>query len=72
MAQPLLHIAIGYGFLRLRRWVFYLSLFYAGDVLTSAISSFILMGYGKIRTIFIAILIPFVIYIIARRRFFVH
>ena len=72
VAQPLLHVAIGYGFLRLRRWVFYLSLFYAADVLTSAISSFILLGYGKIRTVFIAILIPFVLYILARRKYFVH
>jgi len=72
VAQPLLHVAIGYGFLRLRRWVFYLSLFYAADVLTSVISSFYLLGYGKIRTVFITILIPFVIYIIARRRFFIR
>ena len=72
VAQPLLHVALGYGFLRLRRWVFYLSLFYAADVLTSAISSFVLLGFGKIRTIFISILIPFVIYILARRRYFVR
>jgi len=72
VAQPLLHIAIGYGFLTLRKWAVYLSLFYAADVLTSAISSFILIGYGRVRTIFIAILVPFVIYIISRRRFFVR
>lgn len=72
VAQPLLHIAIGYGFLTLRRWAVYLSLFYAADVLTSAISSFILLGYGRIRTIFIALLTPFVIYLIARRRYFIR
>ena len=72
LAQPLLHIAIGYGFLTLRRWAVYLSLFYAADVLTSAISSFILLGYGRIRTIFIVLLVPFVIYLIARRRYFVR
>ena len=72
VAQPLLHIALGYGFLTLRRWAVYLALFYAADTLTSAISSFILLGYGRIRTLFIALLTPFVIYIIARRRHFVR
>jgi hypothetical protein len=72
VAQPLLHIALGYGFLTLQRWAVYLALFYAADTLTSAISSFILLGYGRIRTIFIAVLTPFVIYLIARRRFFVR
>jgi len=71
IAQPLLHIALGYGFLTLRRWAVYLALFYAADTLTSAILSFILFGYGRIRTIFIALLTPFVIYLIARRRYFV-
>ena len=69
-AQPVLHVAIGYGFLRLRRWAVYLALFYAADTLTSAVSSFIFLGYGKIRTIFIAILLPFVIYLIARMKRF--
>ncbi|MCI0528430.1 MAG: hypothetical protein L0Y56_13405 [Nitrospira sp.] len=72
VAQPLLHIALGYGFLTLRRWAVYLGLFYAADTLTSAISSFILLGYGRIRTIFIALLTPFVVYLIARRRYFVR
>jgi len=66
-AQPALHLALGYGFLTLRRWVVYLGLFYIGDVLTSAISSFILYGYGRVRTIFIVLLVPFLIYLIARR-----
>ena len=70
VAQPLLHIALGYGFLTLRRWAVYLALFYAADTLTSAISSFILFGYGRIRAIFIAFLTPFVVYLIARRRYF--
>lgn len=72
LAQPLLHVAIGYGFLTLRRWAFYLALIYAADTLTSAVLSFILLGYGRIRTIFIVVLVPFVIYLIARRRHFVR
>jgi uncharacterized membrane protein (DUF2068 family) len=69
-AQPLLHAALGYGFLTLRRWAFYLALFYAADTLTSAVSSFILHGYGRFRTIFIVLLVPFVLYLFARRRVF--
>ena len=66
-AQPVLHLALGYGFLTLRRWGVYLGLFYIGDVLTSAVSSFILYGYGRVRTLFIVLLVPFMIYLIARR-----
>ncbi len=72
VAQPLLHIALGYGFLTLRRWAVYLALFYAADTLTSAVSSFILLGYGRIRAIFIVLLTPFVVYLIARRKHFVR
>ncbi|HJP19685.1 MAG TPA: hypothetical protein QF468_13660 [Nitrospinota bacterium] len=72
MAQPMMHIAIGYGFLTLRKWSFYLALFYAADVLTSSISSFIIHGYGLIRTIFISLLTPYVIYLITRRKCFVR
>ncbi len=70
-SHPSLHIALGYGFLKHSRWAFYLSLFYAADVLTSTISSYILHGYGFIRTIFLIALPPFVIYLIARRRYFI-
>jgi hypothetical protein len=66
-AQPILHLALGYGFLSLRRWAVYLGLYYATDVLTSAVSSFILYGYGRIRTIFLVVLIPFFIYLLLRR-----
>jgi hypothetical protein len=66
-AQPVLHLAMGYGFLALRRWAVHLGLFYTADVLTSAVAGFILYGYGRIRTIFIVLLVPFLIYLIARR-----
>jgi hypothetical protein len=71
LAQPALHLAIGYGFLTMRRWAWYLTLFYAADVLTSTVLGFLVHGYGRIRTIFLLLLTPFVIYVIARRRFFV-
>ena len=69
-AQPLLHLAIGYGFLTMRRWAYYLTLFYAADVLTSTVLGFVFEGYGRIRTIFLALLTPFAVYVIARRRYF--
>lgn len=69
---PLLHVVLGYGFWKLYRWALYLALFYAADVLTSTISSYILKGYGLIRTIFLVMLLPFVVYLIARRRYFVR
>ena len=71
-AQPLLHLALGYGFLTLRRWTVPLALFYAADVLTSVVTGFILHGYGTYRTVFLVLLTPFVIYLIARRRLFVR
>jgi hypothetical protein len=70
-SHPLLHVILGYGFLKQSRWAFYLALFYAADVLTSTISSYILEGYGFIRTIFLVALPPFVIYLMARRNYFV-
>ncbi|HUK56038.1 MAG TPA: hypothetical protein VLY20_05205 [Nitrospiria bacterium] len=66
-AQPVLHLALGYGFLALRRWAVYLGLFYIADVLVSSISSFILYGYGRVRTIFVVLLVPFLIYLIVRQ-----
>lgn len=64
-AQPLLHVLLGYGFLTLRRWAIYLALIYAADTLTSSFYAFFLEGYGRRRTLFIAALVPFVIYILA-------
>ncbi|HTP41955.1 MAG TPA: hypothetical protein VML36_05995 [Nitrospiria bacterium] len=71
-AQPLLHLALGYGFLTMRRWALYLALIYAADVLTSTVTAFLMYGYGRFRTIFLVFLTPFVVYVIARRRYFVR
>lgn len=67
-AQPLYHLAIGYGFLTLRRWAFFLAVFYAADVMTSTLLGFVEEGFGRIRTIFLVFLTPFLIYLIARRK----
>ncbi|HEY5647903.1 MAG TPA: hypothetical protein VIU33_00270 [Nitrospiria bacterium] len=66
-AQPVLHLALGYGFLTLRRWAFYLALFYLSDTLTSTVLGFVTEGYGRIRTIFLFVLLPFLVYLILRR-----
>ncbi|MBI3610749.1 MAG: hypothetical protein HY204_08625 [Nitrospirae bacterium] len=66
-AQPLLHLAIGYGFLMLRRWAFYLAVFYTADVLTSAVLGYVQDGFGRIRTLFLVFLTPFLIYLVVRR-----
>lgn len=69
--QPILHLAIGYGFLKQRRWTLWLALFYAADVLTSTILGFAFQGFGRVRAVFLAVLTPFVLYLISRRRHFV-
>ena len=71
-AQPLLHVALGYGFLTLRRWTLYLAVFYTADVLTSTILAFITEGYGKIRMVFLVLLPLSLIYVFARRKIFVR
>jgi hypothetical protein len=70
--QPVLHVALGYGFLKQRRWTFWLALFYAADVLTSTLLGFAFHGFGRVRTIFLVLLTPFVAYVIWRRRYFVR
>lgn len=68
--SPLFHIAIGYGFVRLLKWSFFIYLTYAGYGLLNATVNWVCMGYGRIRTVFIVSLIVFTIYIILRRNRF--
>ncbi len=72
LAQPVLHLLLGYGFLTLRRWAIILALVYAADTLTSSFYALWMEGYGRRRTIFIAALLPFVVYILAIRKRFVR
>ncbi len=66
-AQPILHVALGYGFLTLRRWAVFLGLFYLADTLTSVFLGFASEGFGRRRTLFLVGLLPFLIYLIFRR-----
>src|SRR3990172_9344631 len=51
--SPILHGVLGYGFLRRRRWSYWLYMAYAAFGMSSALVNLTLFGYGRIRTIFI-------------------
>ncbi|MBI5777769.1 MAG: hypothetical protein HY444_10325 [Nitrospirae bacterium] len=69
--SPTLHLLIGYGFLRLRRWGLMLYLAYAAFGVMNASANYACFGYGRIRTVFLLSLIVFTLYIVWRRRCFV-
>lgn len=65
--SPALHIAIGYGFLTLRRWALFVYLAYASFGLLNATANFACFGFGRIRTVFFISLVAFTAYVIWRR-----
>ncbi len=65
--SPALHLAIGYGFLKLRRWGLFVFLAYAGFGLLNATANFACFGYGRIRTAFFISLVAFTVYVIWRK-----
>ena len=68
--SPTLHLLIGYGFLRLRRWGLLLYLTYAAFGMMNTTANYACFGYGRIRTVFLLSLIVFTLYIVWRRRCF--
>ncbi len=68
--SPLLHTAIGYGFLKIRRWALLLYMAYAAYGLLNATSNTACFGYGRIRTAFLLSLAAFTIYVWRRRACF--
>jgi hypothetical protein len=68
--SPTLHLLIGYGFLRLRRWALLLYLAYAGFGVMNASANYACFGYGRIRTVFLISLIAFTLYVVWRRKCF--
>lgn len=68
--SPTLHVLIGYGFLRLRRWSLFLYLVYAGFGLLNATANFACFGYGRVRFVFLITLAAFTAYVIWRRACF--
>lgn len=68
--SPTLHLLIGYGFLRLRRWSLLLYLAYAAFGVLNASANYACFGYGRIRTVFLLSLVAFTLYILWRRKCF--
>ncbi|MER3425211.1 MAG: hypothetical protein C4293_20290, partial [Nitrospiraceae bacterium] len=68
--SPTLHVLIGYGFLRLRRWSLLLYMAYAAFGLLNATANFACFGYGRVRTVFLLTLIAFTAYVLWRQRCF--
>lgn len=64
--SPTLHILIGYGFLRLRRWGLLLYIVYAGFGLLNASANFACFGYGRVRMVFLLTLAAFTAYVLWR------
>lgn len=64
--SPTLHILIGYGFLRLRRWGLLLYAVYATFGLLNASANFACFGYGRVRTVFLVTLAAFTAYVFWR------
>jgi hypothetical protein len=69
--SPILHGILGYGFLRRRRWAFWLYMAYAAFGLSSALVNLATIGFGRIRMIFIVSLTLITAYIFTRRKVFV-
>jgi hypothetical protein len=69
--SPILHGVLGYGFLRRRRWSYWLYMAYAAVGLSSALVNLVVFGVGRIRIIFIVSLTLITAYIVIRRRVFV-
>lgn len=69
--SPTLHLLIGYGFLRLRRWSLLLYLAYAAFGVMNATANYACFGYGRIRTVFLLSLVAFTLYVLWRKTCFV-
>lgn len=68
--SPILHILIGYGFLRLQRWALFVYLGYASLGMLNAAANYACLGFGRIRTVFFFSLLAFTTYVIWRRKCF--
>lgn len=68
--SPVLHTAVGFGFLRLRRWSLFLYLLYAAYGMTNAVVNLTCFGPGRVRNTLLITLAGFTIYIVWRQRCF--
>ena len=65
--SPVLHLVVGYGFLRLARWAFLIYLVYAAYGFTNGMVNLACFGPGRIRNTLLAAVILSTIYIVWRR-----
>jgi len=66
--SPALHLIVGYGFMRLRRWALFLYLVYATYGFTNGIVNLTCFGPGRIRNTLLGTIIFSTAYILWRRR----
>ena len=66
--SPALHIAVGYGFVRLRKWAFLVYLIYAAYGFTNGMVNLACFGPGRIRNTLLAAVVLSTIYIVSRRK----
>jgi len=66
--SPALHVAVGYGFMRLRRWALFLYLVYAAYGFTNGAINLTCFGPGRIRNTLLSAIILSTAYIVWRRR----
>lgn len=66
--SPVLHLAVGYGFVRLHRWALFLYLVYAAYGFTNGIVNLTCFGPGRIRNALLIVIVLSTIYVLMRRR----
>ena len=65
--SPALHLAVGFGFVRLRRWAFLVYLVYAAYGFTNGMVNLACFGPGRIRNTLLVAVVISTIYIVWRR-----
>lgn len=65
--SPALHLTVGYGFMRLRRWSLFVYLVYAAYGFTNGLVNLTCFGPGRIRNTLMAAIVLSTIYIVWRR-----
>lgn len=66
--SPALHMIVGYGFMRLRRWALFLYLVYAAYGFSNGIVNLTCFGPGRIRNTLLGAIVLSTAYILWRRR----
>ncbi len=66
--SPALHLGVGYGFMRLRRWSLFVYLVYAAYGFTNGAINLTCFGPGRIRNTLLAAIVVSTAYILWRRR----